>query len=89
MRLLFLLLLMGCSGSSIGECRTNSDCASSDFCILQGCTGTGTCKPKPEVCIEIWAPVCGCDGKTYSNSCHASGAGVNVKSEGECEHSNN
>lgn len=39
---------------------------------------------KPEMCIEIFSPVCGCDGKTYPNSCYAERSGVSVKAEGEC-----
>lgn len=38
----------------------------------------------PVVCILIFEPVCGEDGKTYSNSCFASAAGVKVKFKGEC-----
>jgi len=36
-------------------------------------------------CITIWAPVCGKDGKTYSNSCFAKNAGVEIDHKGECE----
>ena len=36
-------------------------------------------------CFEIWAPVCGCDGVTYSNSCYATYVGgVTSFEEGEC-----
>lgn len=41
--------------------------------------------PKSDcVCAEIYEPVCGCDGVTYSNPCHADCAGVNEYSPGLC-----
>ena len=36
------------------------------------------------ICIQIYDPVCGCDGKTYSNNCHAHCEGVAIKKKGEC-----
>ena len=37
------------------------------------------------VCIEVWDPVCGKDGKTYSNACFAKLAGVEIAHQGICE----
>jgi hypothetical protein len=39
---------------------------------------------QPQMCPFSYFPVCGCDGRTYSNSCHAARAGVSVRQAGEC-----
>ncbi len=36
------------------------------------------------VCIEIYEPVCGCNAKTYSNTCYAKRSGLISWKDGEC-----
>ena len=65
-------------------------CGKGEYCDLgQGqCTvadAAGTCRPRPFACTHVYAPVCGCNGVTYSNACFAASAGVNVASQGECK----
>jgi hypothetical protein len=64
-------------------------CDEGEFCKLDVgeccCDHQGVCTPVPDLCIELYAPVCGCDGETYPNSCFADAAGVSIDHEGECE----
>lgn len=70
--------------------RAGDTCSDDQFCqfelseICGRADAQGTCQTRPQVCTQQFAPVCGCDNQTYSNSCHAAAAGVGVLSEGEC-----
>jgi hypothetical protein len=83
--------------ASQGECEADQQacggtaggtCPEGEFCKRPAgeCAGDaeGVCQSTPVVCQGNVAPVCGCDGVTYSNACVADGAGVTVDHEGEC-----
>lgn len=53
-------------------------------CIVPGEVEIPPRPEKPGVCITLWDPVCGKDGKTYSNACFAKLAGVEIASKGKC-----
>jgi hypothetical protein len=73
----------GCGG------KQGAGCAGGQYCSYPvGMCGanpaSGKCTAKPGACPDVVKEVCGCDGKTYSNSCRAGSAGVSLQSNDAC-----
>ena len=84
MKLFGLLALLMLFFMSVISCNKNDDnCVSipstqSVICIDSNLLGNA------DECIEIYDPVCGCDGITYDNYCVADSSGITSYVEGEC-----
>ena len=97
--LFFCLALSWCIGSDTSQagdstnqivignrCAGNVDCNEGFFCAkpLTYCNGIGVCAERPDACITLYDPVCGCDGVTYGNACDAAMFGVSIAYRGVC-----
>ena len=74
-----------CGGYPGIQCEAGSYCAIEKGQCKTIADVSGVCRKKPDVCTQQYQPVCGCNGKTYSNSCMAAAAGVSVAGDGECK----
>jgi len=65
-------------------------CPRDRFCDIDtpnACDGAdlmGTCRIPPQACLQIYDPVCGCDGVSYGNDCERQAAQIQLDHPGEC-----
>jgi len=71
---------------NLEKCTKNEDCPENTFCdhFYDTCEGDGICKEKALECQEYEYLICGCDGKTHKNMCHAQMSGTGIMHPGGC-----
>ena len=72
-----------CTSSLDPSCPYGTFCEfPTGFCTPAGIPGE--CTEIPSDCLDIWDPVCGCDGVTYGNDCVRQVAEAQLDHVGEC-----
>lgn len=75
-------------GGESGSCPEGLFCLYSEAQYCGEVAGPGQCTEQPTVCTKEWAPVCGCDGRNFSNDCVAHSHGVSIRHRGLCQDGN-
>jgi hypothetical protein len=73
-----------CGSRGLPPCPSDAYCDFPPEAMCGAADQPGVCLPRPEACILIYDPVCGCDGLTHGSACQAASNGTDVAYEGEC-----
>ena len=73
-----------CGGFAGFTCAATEYCAYVEGQLCGAADASATCQRRPDACLTNVAPVCACDGKTYSNACAAAQAGFGIHNKGPC-----